>query len=540
VTDDTFAPLVDGFLSCADRFADRPALEVGSATLTYRALRDRAAALAATLQRADRGSGPALTAVFAARSETAFAGVLGALMRGHGYVPLNPRHPTDRSRAMLERSGCRAIVVDRDAKPLLPALLSGVRRRLVIVLPDDDDAALSVAEAWPHHTVLRAKDLAPAEDWRPVVAQPDDLAYLLFTSGSTGTPKGVMVAQRNVRAFVAAVADRYAVGPEDRLSQMFDLTFDLSAFDMFVAWERGACLCCPREAELMAPARFIRDSRLTIWFSVPSVGVFARRLGLLKPGAFPSLRLSLFCGEPLPNEVAVAWGRAAPASIVENLYGPTEATIACTAYRWDDARGARDSLHGLVPIGAPLGETRTMVADSELREVAPGGEGELLVAGPQVTLGYWADAERTAAAFVVPPGRREVHYRTGDRVRRPIGDGPLCFLGRTDGQIKVLGHRIELGEVEAILREAAGIDAVVAVGWPLTATGAAGIVAFAGDTTIDPDAVLVEARRRLPAYMVPRELRVLPDIPLNVNGKMDRGALLRSLQEEGARVAAVG
>lgn len=531
MTDDAFAPLAEGFLRSAERHGDRPALEVGSATLTYAELRDRAAAVAATLQRADRGAGPALTAVFAARSATAYAGVLGALMRGHGYVPLNPRHPTERSRAMLERSGCRTIVVDRGAEPLLPALLDGVRRRLILVLPDND-ARLRVAETWPHHTVLRATDLAPAEDWRPVPAQPDDLAYLLFTSGSTGTPKGVMVAQRNVRAFIRAVADRYAITPEDRLSQMFDLTFDLSAFDMFVTWEHGACLCCPAEAGLMAPGRFIRDSRLTVWFSVPSVGVFARRLGMLKPGAFPSLRLSLFCGEPLPNEVAAAWGRAAPNSVVENLYGPTEATIACTVYRWDDARGPFESVHGVVPIGEPLPGTRTLVADAALREVPPGAEGELLVCGPQVTLGYWEDPDRTAAAFVVPSGRDELHYRTGDRVRRPAGDGPLCFLGRTDGQIKVLGHRVELGEVEAVLRDVTGVDAVVALGWPLTSTGASGIVAFAGDTGIDARTVLELAGQRLPAYMVPRELRTLAEIPLNANGKMDRGALLRRLEDE--------
>ena len=171
---------------------------------------------------------------------------------------------------------------------------------------------------------------------------------------------------------------------------------------------------------------------------------------------------------------------------------------------------------------------RALVVGDDLLEVPPGGEGELLVAGPQVSAGYWRDPERTAAAFVVPPGRREVHYRTGDRVRRPVGGGPLCFLGRRDHQIKVLGHRVELGEVEAALRDASGVDAVVAVGWPRTATGATGIVGFIGDTTVDGDRVLELVRGRLPSYMVPRELRVLAEIPLNANGKMDRGALLRS------------
>ena len=119
------------------------------------------------------------------------------------------------------------------------------------------------------------------------------------------------------------------------------MTFDLSAFDMFVAWERGACVCCLPQAELIKPGRFINESRLTIWFSVPSTGLFMQRLGMLKPDRYPTLRWSLFCGEPLPIDVARSWAEAAPESIVENLYGPTELTIACTLYRWDPSARPR-------------------------------------------------------------------------------------------------------------------------------------------------------------------------------------------------------
>jgi acyl-CoA synthetase (AMP-forming)/AMP-acid ligase II len=171
--------------------------------------------------------------------------------------------------------------------------------------------------------------------------------------------------------------------------------------------------------------------------------------------------------------------------------------------------------------------------------VPAGADGELLIAGPQVALGYWQDPERTAAAFVVPPGHTERHYRTGDRVRRPASGDALCFLGRTDSQIKVLGRRVELGEVEAAVREASGVDAVVALGWPLTATGAGGIVAFVGDVAVDTDGVLATVRRRLPDYMVPRRIHLLNEIPLNANGKMDRSALRRMLEEE-PHVAAIG
>jgi amino acid adenylation domain-containing protein len=522
--------LHDGFLRSAAEGPDRPALEVEGRTLTYAELREDAAALAATLQHAVPAADPQLTAVFGYRTAVAFTGVLGSLLRGHGYVPLHPGFPIDRTRTMLERAGCQAVVVDAVAAGQLDELLEGIERPLVLLLPEHDDVA-AIRERWPLHTVLGRGDLRPAAEWEPQPADPDAIAYLLFTSGSTGIPKGVMVAHRNVTAFIDVMVERYGITAEDRLSQTFDMTFDLSVFDMFIAWQQGACLCCPPEQALMSPGRFIRDARLTVWFSVPSTAVFMKRLKLLKPDSYPGLRLSLFCGEPLPAEVARTWADAAPNSIVENLYGPTELTIACTLYRWDPERSPEESALGVVPIGRPYPGMTAIVVDDELREVAAGEDGELLLTGPQVTLGYWKDPEKTAAAFVIPPGRDAVFYRTGDRVRVPYGDGPLTYRGRVDHQIKVLGHRVELGEVEAAVREASGADAVVAVGWPPTPSGAGGVVAFIGELDHDVDAILDDCKRRLAPYMVPRELRLLADLPLNANGKFDRKALLKTLEE---------
>jgi acyl-CoA synthetase (AMP-forming)/AMP-acid ligase II len=172
----------------------------------------------------------------------------------------------------------------------------------------------------------------------------------------------------------------------------------------------------------------------------------------------------------------------------------------------------------------------TLVTGDDLREVGPGEAGELLLSGAQVVQGYWNDEEATARAFVSVDGR--LYYRTGDRVRRPSGDRPLLFLGRLDNQIKVLGHRVELGEVEAAIREETGLDAVVAVGWPRSPAGASGITAFVGDPRLDAATLRTRLALRLPGYMVPRELRFLPELPLNANGKWDRGALIRLLEDE--------
>ncbi len=523
--------LPTGFLRSSTRFADRPAIAVAGREISYRDLARRAMRVAATIQKETAGDETPLTAVFAYRSETAYAGVLGALQAGHGYVPLNRTFPVDRTRLMLERAMCEAVVIDKESLLQIDEVLRDTTKRLLLICPDLSDVT-ELAARFPIHRVMGADDLLPPEQWTPREVSFDSIAYLLFTSGSTGQPKGVMVSHRNVVSYVDFVAARYGIQEHDRCSQLFDMTFDLSAHDMFVAWERGACVCCATQKEIIKPGAFIKDAGLTTWFSVPSTAIFMKKLGMLKPAMYPCLRLSLFCGEALPVEVTKGWAEAAPNSIIENIYGPTELTIACTAYRWDNGRSPGECEHGVVPIGYPFAGMEVKVADDSLHEVEPGQDGELLMTGPQLSLGYWQDAERTAAAFVTPPGSAKVFYRTGDRVRRPAGSAPLIYLGRMDHQIKIMGHRVELGEVEAAIREESGIDGVVALGWPITPGGAGAVEAFL-QTTGGVDAAELQQRleSRLPKYMVPRRLHAISELPLNSNGKYDRRALLQKLQE---------
>jgi amino acid adenylation domain-containing protein len=520
--------MYSGFLRSNRSVPQRPALELEGIAWTYSDLLWRAQRIAATIQRHTSSEEP-LAAVLAGRSLTRFAGILGTLLAGRGYVPLNPAFPGERNQRMLQTAGCRTLVVDGRAECHLSSLLNSANQRLLVVFPEHEEVS-ELAVRWPGHTIVGARDLEAATAWKENAPSPDDVAYLLFTSGSTGIPKGVGVTHRNVAQFVRSATDRYGISPEDRFSQMFDTTFDLSVFDLFVAWESGACVCCPSDASILNPDKFIRDGRLTVWLSVPSVALFMMRLGALKPGRYPSLRWSLFCGEALPVEAATAWQAAASQSTLENLYGPTEATVACTAYRWDPDRSASECLLGIVPIGYPMPSMRARIVGEALDEVAPGETGELLLSGPQVTPGYWRNTAATERAYVRLDGA--TFYRTGDRVRKPEVHEPIAFVGRVDGQIKVLGHRVELGEVEAKLREAAGVEAAAAVGWPLTPAGAGGIVAFVTGEHADPAAVRAALTSALPAYAVPRDVRVLAQLPLNANGKIDRAALLARLRRD--------
>jgi len=280
----------------------------------------------------------------------------------------------------------------------------------------------------------------------------------------------------------------------------------------------------------MAPAKFIRDNALTMWFSVPSVIGAMAKLRLLQAGCFPSLRLSLFCGEPLPAIYAQAWQEAAPNSILENLYGPTEATIAISNYRWDIARSPQQCVNGIVPIGWIFDRHNACVVDQDQRPVAAGEVGELCLAGCQVTTGYWNNPRKSAEQFVHLGDQDALWYRTGDLARRDAS-GCLFYLGRSDHQVKIRGYRVELQEIEEVVRRASGSTQVVSVPWPVRNGSGEGVVAFvAGLESLDQSRVLAYCRRLLPEYMVPKRIYLLNEMPLNVNGKIDRQKFLQILQ----------
>lgn len=488
------------FAASAAAHAARPALEVAGRVLTYAELDDLTGRIAAALLDHLGGRTPRRVGLLAGRTLVAYAGYLAVQRLGAAVVPLGPAFPHARHVTVARAAALDAVLADEHAAPGLT--LSAPVLRLT-------DTGLDALAA----------DSAPP----PVPGGPDDLAYILFTSGSTGVPKGVPVLQRNADAFLRHVVPAHDAGPGARLSQTFDLTFDPSVFDMFCAWGSGATLVVPDRSDLMTPVRFAARRELTHWNSVPSLVSLARRLRQLRPDSLPALRRSVFCGEPLTLQQAEAWRLAAPRSTVENAYGPTELTVTCTSHHLPREQGAwpRTS-NGTVPIGLPYPGLEALVRN-----------GELCLRGAQRFPGYLDPADNTGR-FLAPDGSPwdpatplgdDHWYRTGDRVTALPDGGGYLHQGRLDQQVQVNGYRVELGEVEAVLREQAGVTeaAVIAV---QNAGGGTELAAACSGLRPASAAALMEAlRARLPGYMVPATLTVLDALPLNANGKTDRTTL---------------
>jgi len=506
-----------GFLKQVGLQPDAPALVVKGRALSYGELDETARRWAGAV--VGRLGGPAArVGVFGSRSEVSYTAALAALYSGAAFVPLNPRFPADRTRAMISRADLDAIFVDKLASASLSSVLDGLEKAPPVWLPESESAA-------------ELASTRPLDGALPPLA-PERVAYLLFTSGTTGVPKGVPIRHSNVRAFVDWAVNRYRIQPADRFSQTFDQTFDLSVFDLFVAWDAGACVYAMSPVDLLAPGKYINKNELTVWFSVPSVPAQMRKRNLLRPGTLATLRWSLFCGEPLPRASAEEWQAAAPNSVVENLYGPTELTIACTAHRWNPQTSPGLCVNDMVPIGTPYPGLTAVLVDEDLQVVSEGTPGELCLCGAQTSPGYWKDPAKTAERFVKIPAsglRDEVFYRTGDLARQLPGGEYVC-LGRTDHQIKVLGFRVELGEIEGVLLTGRGVVQAVAMGWPVSEGTATGIVAFVSGAGIDTAEIREACKASLADYMVPSRVVPMDDMPLNANGKVDRAALKARLE----------
>ncbi|MFE5518632.1 amino acid adenylation domain-containing protein [Streptomyces virginiae] len=485
--------LVSRFADSVRRTPDRTAVEDRDETFSYAALDELSDAVARQVSRATGPGEP--VAVLMHRSARLAAVLLGILKSGRPYVPLDDSYPADRLRMVVEGAECRLAVADPDLAALLPATLR--------VLPAAQ--ALDPAAA-----------LEP-DSGRGTAPLPGDLAYLMFTSGSTGRPKGVGVTHGNVVHTLEAIAATTGTGPQDRLLAVTTVCFDISVLELFMPLLTGGTVVVARRTDVVDARRLadlIESRNITVLQATPAGWQL-----LLDGGWRGRAGLTALCGgEALPPNLAA--GLVSRTGSLWNVYGPTEATIWSTIGRVDGAA---------VHLGGPIGATDLVVTEVDGTAAPAAGEpGELWIGGPGVAQGYWRRPDLTAERFTAHPARPEGGgrwFRTGDLVRRDE-QGRLVFLGRADSQVKIRGHRVELGEIEAVLGTHPGLARVVVV---LRGEGAlVRLVAVAvparGAAAPGLDELRAFAAASLPAWMLPDRLVTTPELALTPNGKVDRKA----------------
>ena len=525
-----------GFMRSVQRFPERPALWLDGRTYRYRELGEYVIRLAETL----RGMEGMLCATLGERSLTAYCAPIACMLAGKIHVPLGATFPTARMANILSRAAPSVLICDSGSEERLSALLTATAHPMCVVFPEATSLDTYPVPPPQHRysMVMSSADTQRSESTAgasaSLTSEQQPVAYLLFTSGSTGQPKGVAVGHEALCAYIDATLARYPEMDEhQRCSQFFEPTFDLAMHDLFVTWAAGSCLYCIPKKELLLPVEFVNRHALTVWFSVPSMLATLQRYRLLLPDSLPTLRLALFCGEALPGPLARQWLMAAPQARSENLYGPTEATIACTAHRI----GAADTDGAVVAIGAAFPNMEIAVLGSDDALCGEGQTGELYLGGDQLAFGYWQDEAQTQQRFVE---RILAHkhcmrwYRTGDLAMLDAS-GVAHFRGRADRQIKLRGYRIELQEVESLLRDACGTSEVAALPIPANeGEPLLGIAAFVVAPDINKGAMVAAMKAHLPAYMVPSDVYCVADLPLNSNGKTDYGRLAERLQDMAA------
>ncbi len=502
--------LLTGLLDAnAARDPDGDAATDGTDRVSWTAYRDRAAALggallAAGVERGDR------VAVHLPKSVDSFVAAHAVVRIGAVMVPVDWFAPPDYVGAVIGDAHVAAVISSAGVQRVHE--IAGAAE-LAVLAPDAAGTPASPAEV-----------------------DPADPAYIVYTSGSTGTPKGIVHTHASALAYAHRAVDTYDLGPSDRLANIAPLHFDQSTFELWAAPLAGAAVVIVPDGVLRFPAsvsELIGREHATVWYSVPYAIEQLVTRGAPGDRDLSSLRWVLFGGESFPPAALAAAQQALPHARFSNVYGPAEVNQ-CTFHHVDTATPV--GTEAVVPIGRAWADTELLLVDDADRVLDGVAEGELLVSSDTMMAGYWGRPELTAAAIVTRPATGDRRwYRTGDLVRREA-NGTYVFVGRSDHQVKVRGHRIELEAVESVINELAGVVACAVLVERGEEDRLVALVTPPPPAT-DRSAITKALRHRLPRYSLPAEIIGVVSVPRTGVGKIDRVAAAALLAENRAAPA---
>ncbi len=497
--------------------AARPALRHANGDHTYGELGQWIDALAALLLSKNLRRGDVI-AIGHDKHPLSYALMLAAIRLGVAYVNIDVASPIARTSRILQVSAPSLLFYDDLAyEAEMTELAQGQGCELLLL----DAPLLPTASHVDREHQRQCSRLVDGST----------IAYIMFTSGSTGIPKGVAVTHQNVLHLIAWGHERFGITEQDNFANLSPMYFDNSVFDFYVGLFCGASLSPIHRSLLTKPYElvpYVSARACTLWFSVPSALMYLMAVKAIAPGTLTSLRTIVFGGEGYPKvELKKLYDRFSSHATLVNVYGPTECTCICSGH----TLGAADfqDLEGLPTLGRLNPNFDYRILDEDDHDAA---EGELCLIGPNVAAGYFNDLERTAAAFhTITDANRFMKrmYRTGDLVKEL--EGQLHFVGRKDNQIKHMGYRIELEEIENALVRLPQVDQAAVV-YQRTQAAYGKLVGYVACTAEVDDRMLLQALGELvPDYMVPAKLIVMPKLPKNANGKVDRQHLRALLDQ---------
>lgn len=446
-------------------------------------------------------------AVYLPKSAEVIFADLGIVYSGNIYVNMDVKSPVGRIAATLAHINPVAVVTSRALLPQLTAC--GVDPSRIFEIED----------------IFEAGPVDSSALWRRLEQRIDtDPLCIINTSGSTGTPKGVTLSHRGTIDFMDWCFERFAFNGSERIGSLSPFHFDIFTLELNLCLARGATLVIIPETAAVFPVKlveFLAERDINFIFWVPSIMVTIANQGLLKQVAQTSLQTVLFAGEVFPMKQLNAWRRALPKATFVNLYGPIEITVDCTYFILDREFADDEPL----PIGFPCRNTDILILNDSNQPCQVGEKGELCVRGSSLALGYWNDPEKTARAFVqnpLNPHYPEPIYRTGDLVYQNAR-GEIMFVGRKDFQIKHMGYRIELPEIEHNVLAIGGIDNACVLYDERKKEIA--VYYETRNSEVTPLAIRKHLAMVFPKAMLPSAFHRLPALPLNANGKIDRNGL---------------
>lgn len=508
-----------------ERYGSQCAIAMETRRISYDELASSANRIARSLLRHGIGKGERVL-LWTNRSPEAVAAIWGILKAGAAYVPMDPMLPAERLAAIASDCQVTGIVSASDhASQIEQALRGGASMRAVWMLDDINEDHISTCPVINGAEIGRESSVTPTLD-----LDGEDLASIQYTSGSTGTPKGVMIPHRALFSQADWTVNRYGLKPEDRMAAFMPVHSPMATFDIFASAAAGATsvMISPRIASFPAAiAKTFSEEQVTSWYLVTTLLVMMLSRGNLRAHEWPALRFIAYGGERLALKQLRDLMEIFPHVKFIHVYSRTEIKIR-SYHQVKDPPDELDTRQ----IGEVADELRMLVLDENQRLVAPGAVGELWVAGPGMTLGYWGHPELTTETLRwidLGGGDKIYAARTGDLVRRNA-DGSLELVGRTDSQVKVRGFRVDLGELEAALQRHPGVERAVVLAESDEQIGGRlrAIVVAKKDGGADERALRDYCIATLPRYMVPDVFEFRAELPVNSNGKVDRQALSAS------------